>query len=72
MAETPSKRRRKGREAFEPGVDPMEVQPYKEGTWAYKYHLLDWLEGWSEARREYEAKYFEWDEPICPYCGHKL
>jgi len=56
MSETPSNRRRKGRTAFEPGVDPMDVQPYKEGTWAYKSHLIDWLEGWSEARVNYEAQ----------------
>jgi hypothetical protein len=56
MAETPSKRRRKGREAFEPGVDPMDVQPYKEGSWGYFHYLDDWLEGWREAEAEHHEQ----------------
>lgn len=39
MSETPSKRRRKGREAFDPGTDPMMMQPYKVGSWAYDFHF---------------------------------
>jgi hypothetical protein len=72
MTETPSHRRRKGREAFEPGVNPMDVQPYKIGTWGYEHHLLDWLEGWSEARRNYEKYFDKENKPCCPYCGKTL
>ena len=56
MSETPSKRRSKGREAFEPGCDPLDFQPYKKGTWDYDYNLDDWLEGWHEAEAAYEEQ----------------
>lgn len=59
MGETPSHRRRKGRNAFEPGVDPMDVQPYKKGTWSYKHDLGDWLDGWKEAERAYDLEQTE-------------
>jgi len=52
MSESPSKRRRKGREAFTPNTNPMELQPYKEGTWNYTCHLQDWLDGWDEAEKQ--------------------
>ena len=73
MSETPSNRRRKGRQAFEPYVDPMEMQPYKEGTWAYKMDLKDWLDGWKEAQDAFEAEEAaKEDEDRCPTCGHKF
>lgn len=66
MAETPGKRRRKGREAFIPLEDPMDHQPYEPGTWAHKMHLSDWLEGWKEAEEAYEAKAHHVDEEFNP------
>ena len=56
MSETPSKRRRKGREAFCPGADPMDFQPYKKGSWNYDYYLKDFLDGWKEAEDAWEPK----------------
>ena len=56
MAETPSKRRRKGREAFEPGCDPNELNPWlneKKDTWFADVHAQDWLDGWNEAKEAY-------------------
>jgi rubrerythrin len=74
MSETPSNRRRKGRNDFEPYVDPMEIQPYKEGTWAYDMNLKDWLDGWKEAEETFNAKEKEREEDEesgrCPTCGH--
>jgi len=66
-SKTPSGRRRAGRNAFEPYVDPMDVQPYQVGTWEFKAYLLDWLEGWSEAKRAYEKEQKELEEakPDC-------
>ena len=55
MAETPSKRRRKGREAFEPGVDPNDVCPYPADGTFFRIYRDDWMEGWREA----EIKYIE-------------
>ena len=86
MTETPSARRRKGREAFVPDCDPMDVQPYTLRSWIYIYHLKDWLEGWKEAKETYEAQ--KKDEEVqgmvdpnwtrilplvqCPFCGKGL
>jgi len=53
MAQTPSKRRRKGRNDFDPNTDPMDIQPYKEESWGYDMYLQDWLDGWYEAEKEY-------------------
>ena len=46
---TPSKKRRMGREAFSPGCDPMDVQPFKTDSWGYEMDLEDFLDGWKEA-----------------------
>ncbi len=54
--ETPSKRRRDGRNAFDPNTDPMEVQPYNPNTWSYGLQIKEWLEGWHEGREIWEAK----------------
>ena len=53
---TPSKRRRMGREAYEPGADPMDLQPYKKESWGYKTQLGDWLDGWKEAEETFYAE----------------
>ena len=71
MAETPSKRRRKGREAFCPGGDPMDFQPYKVGSWGYDFYLKDFLDGWKEAEEQYNNENNEKPE-ICPYCGQEI
>lgn len=71
MSETPSKRRRKGREAFSPGANPMEFQPYKLGTWVYDYHLRDWLDGWKEAEEQFEAEQIKKEKETCS-CGEGL
>ena len=63
MPETPSKRRRRGREAFEPGCDPMDWQPYKVGSWGYRMYLDDWLDGWKEAEKTFNEEE-EVDETI--------
>lgn len=49
MSETPSKRRRKGREAYYRGGNPLELNPYRD-----PYHMIDWREGWDRAQREDE------------------
>lgn len=69
MSETPSARRRKGRMAFHPGVDPMEEQPYKKGTFAYDFYLKDWMDGWNEAMALHDAIEAEvdWDPPDIIY-----
>ena len=60
---TPSGRRRSGREAYSPGVDPMDVQPYAKGSWSY---LEDWFDGWNEAQQNYKDD----NEPErCPHRG---
>lgn len=48
-----SRFRHEGREAFQPGEDPKDYFRYKEGSWDYKYHFDDFLEGWEEAEAEY-------------------
>ncbi len=73
--QSPSRFRRLGREAFEPMTDPMEVQPFKKGSWGYKFHLPHWIEGWLQAKAQYEQD-VEDDVPckciICPHCGGRI
>ena len=71
MAETPSNRRRKGRNAFDPNTDPMDIQPYNKNSWWYESYLKDWLDGWSEAKEVYEKEQQE-ESQVCPTCGHLL
>ena len=48
MSETPSKRRRKGRNAYYRGGNPDYHCPYKTGfMWEAK--AADWMAGWKEA-----------------------
>ena len=73
MGESPSNRRKKGRDAFVNGCDPMDIQPYKLGTWAYTAHLQDWLDGWNEAEEQYDAESAEeLIEEFCSECGQVL
>lgn len=46
MSETPSARRRKGRNAYYRGGYPNELNPYKDASAA-----CDWREGWDEEER---------------------
>lgn len=74
MAQTPSNRRRKGRNDFDPNTDPMDVQPYNPKSWYYESHLQDWLDGWEQAEKEYEVVLAELEDTkedlICPHCGN--
>jgi len=49
---TPSKRRRQGKRAFDPGLSPLRECPYGKDAW--NEHRGDWLEGWGLAKLEYE------------------
>lgn len=49
MTETPSDRRRKGRNAYYRHGNPVEMNPYRD-----PYHTCDWREGWDRAQREDE------------------
>lgn len=51
MAETPSNRRKKGRDAYYRGGNANEMNPYRD-----PYHMCDWREGWDRAQREDEIK----------------
>lgn len=62
---TPSYRRRQGRLAFIPTLNPMDLQPYRVGSWGYEYYLKDWLEGWEAERRDYEASEKELAGEVC-------
>jgi len=58
MNETPSHRRRKGRNAFDPNVEPMEVCPYKRG-FMFEEKARDWLDGWEEGKLAWEKECLE-------------
>ena len=67
---TPSKKRRMGKEAFSPGCDPMDVQPFKTDSWGYRKDLKDFLDGWKEAEKEYSQRPDTLDKIECPvYAG---
>ena len=51
MSEKPSARRRKGREAYYRGGNPVELNPYM-----LESHRDDWRSGWGEAWREDRLK----------------
>ena len=51
---SPTGRRRLGRMAFIPGENPMDYQPYNKNKWGYDFYLADWLEGWNQAKENYE------------------
>ena len=69
---SPSKIRREGRCAFHPGENPMDVQPYKIGSWGFKAYLQDWMEGWRQAEDAYEESLKAEGITICPYCGQEV
>ena len=58
----PGRFRREGREAFEPGVNPMDINPYTSGSFWDKSNSPHWLEGWEEARKAYEADLENFEE----------
>lgn len=45
--DSPSKRRRKGYEAYHRGGDPFAMNPYK-----HEWDRSDWHEGWEQAFRD--------------------
>lgn len=56
---TPSKRRRIGREDFDPGVDPDDVNPYLnqwKHCWGAEWNAVHWRDGWDEARAAYDVE----------------
>ena len=61
----PGRYRREGREAFEPNVDPLDVNPYlnKKGFW-WILRAAHWMEGWREAENHYIP---EQDDGYQPY-----
>ena len=61
---SPSKLRHEGYKAYDPNTDPMDVQPYKEGSWGYEHFLPDWMEGWANAEADYLRELEEADEPL--------
>lgn len=73
MSETPSKRRKRGYEAYDSCADPMDLQPYKVGSWEFQMYYQDFLDGWKQAEKD-EAAQLEEDNIFtrCPECGHKL
>jgi ribosome modulation factor len=48
VSETPSARRRKGREAYYRGGNPNDHNPYQFNSGVCSQRI-DWLEGWQEA-----------------------
>lgn len=81
MAETPSARRRKGRNDFEPGVDPVlrcQLNPYLPASnWMQQMKADDWLDGWKEAEAKWEEEQEEQEVPDlirerCPHCGQEM
>jgi len=56
---TPSGRRREGRNAFSPGEDPNDVNPYlnhQKHFWGSDIYAKDWEEGWKQAEKEYNER----------------
>ncbi len=81
---SPSRRRRDGRNAFEPDTNPQEICPYTRG-FMYDVKRRDWLEGWEEARSQYvmfginepnhmciEKGYIFIETSHCPFCGNEI
>ena len=68
---SPSARRRAGRKAFIPNENPMQHQPYKKNSWAYEFYLDDWLDGWNDAKIDYEEeqRLDKMCSKTCPHCG---
>ena len=81
---SPSRRRREGRTAFEPDLNPQERCPYTSG-FMFESKRRDWLDGWEEAGKQYVM--FEGNEPnhmciekgyvfigtsYCPFCGNEV
>lgn len=55
MSQTPSKRRKQGREAFYYGGDPKDHDPYLHSkAWGSDMKSKDWMDGWYEAEADYE------------------
>jgi len=66
MAETPSHRRRKGRDAFVPYEDPRKYNSYIRNV-----DYDDFLDGWKEAEEEWK-RCQQKDSEYCECCGQKI
>ena len=64
MSQTPSNRRREGRNAFSPDLILEDVCPYAKTHWGS--HASDWAQGWREARQAYIEAQEEQDR-LRPY-----
>lgn len=56
MAQTPSKRRREGRESFCPNTHPNDICPYPGSSWLRASYRRDWMDGWYEAQQEHDQR----------------
>lgn len=55
MSQTPSARRREGRNSFYQGGNPDDHNPYlRSQVWGADIRAADWLDGWKEAEISYE------------------
>lgn len=74
MAQTPSSRRREGRNAFDSQCSDSDrdgLNPYLPAkTWRQAIKADDWMDGWKEA----EERHYEPPETniICPYCKQPI
>lgn len=73
------RRRREGRMAFSPGVDPDDINPYlRSSAWGSDMFAKDWYEGWVEARTAHEKELAAATadpadtNSYCPHCGGRL
>jgi len=65
---TPSRRRKNGRECFDPDLNPENHNPYSKDSLYYE----DWMEGWYEAAEIYNKEQREKKEEnmeleACPW-----
>ena len=80
---TPSRLRRKGRNAYYPGAtteDSHCLNPWRnddgsyKGSWWAESNSKHWMDGWDEAATDYarERKAAEEGAGTCPCCGKEL
>lgn len=74
MGMSPSKWRRKGREAFDPGLSPS--REFSGSKWELMYHYKDFLDGWKEAEERYNNSPDKNENSSqgfhCPHCGEYI
>lgn len=67
---TPSAIQRMGRVNFNPNADPMDFVPFNKNNKCYYILVAHYLEGWKEARKQYELE--RASKNICPCCGQEV